>query len=77
MKKRRQKLAHTLPIPATVLLTNESERLKLLSYTSPSEKARLMLGVMSWALKISATYLDSVSAPERLVRYVPVKKGKT
>lgn len=67
MKKKPQK-----PIPAHVILMAEASRLELLSHTVP-EKSEQLFAFNCWAHRLSAAFLESLGAPERLVRYVPAE----
>mgnify|MGYP001610288875 CR=1 FL=1 len=58
------------PIPASLLLRAEADRLEILATAMP-DKAQPTLQANVWAYKMSAAFLDSLGAPEKLVRYVP------
>ncbi len=75
MKKRKPTKTVTRPptIPASDLLRAEATRLKVLSHVVPDDGAGMM-EAMVWAFNMAAAYLDSLGAPEKLVRYVRADK---
>ena len=58
------------PIPASLLLRAEADRLEILATAMP-DKAQAMLAANVWAYKMSAAFLDSLGDPSKLVRYIP------
>lgn len=61
------------PIPASLLLRVEANRLRLLSH---AVKKPTCCTANALAFELAATWLDSLGAPERLVRYVPAPGAK-
>ena len=57
-------------IPVATLLRAEATRLDVLKHAMP-DAAQDMLNAQVLALEMAAAWLDSLGAPERLVRYVP------
>ena len=63
-------------IPASKLLRAEATRLDVLKHAMP-DKAQGLIDAQVWAYNMSAAFLDSLGAPEKLQRYVPVNdKGE-
>lgn len=58
------------PIPASLLLRAEADRLEILATAMP-DKAQPVLAANVWAYNTSAAFLDSLGDPSKLVRYVP------
>lgn len=61
------------PIPASLLLRVEAVRMRLLARAMKS-KGRKACEASAWAHECSAAFLDSLGAPERLVRYQPCRE---
>ena len=70
-KTKRQK---STPIPAPKLLRAEAARLDVLSHAMPAA-AQNWIAAQVWAYELSAAFLDSLGAPEKLQGYRPVEKG--
>lgn len=60
------------PIPASDILRAEAARLCVLQHALP-EKALPLVRSQMWAFDMAAAYLESLGAPEKLVRYFPEK----
>lgn len=71
-KKKPEPKQQQKPIPASTLLRAEASRLEVLKHAMP-EKAQGLLDAEVWAFNLSAAFLDSLGAPEKLVRYVPLE----
>jgi hypothetical protein len=71
-KKARSSAAHGSAIPAPKILRAEAARLDVLRHAMPG-KAQGLMAAQVWAFEMCAAYLDSLGAPERLVRYVPAE----
>ena len=63
------------PIPAPLLLRAEATRLEVLSYSMP-DAAQQLISSQIWAYDLAAAYLESLGAPERLVRYLPAAENE-
>lgn len=74
MKKKTRKPA-VQTIAASRILQAEAERLNMLKKAMP-KKAEPMIKAQVWAFSMCAAYLDSLGAPERLVRYLPAPHNK-
>lgn len=57
-------------IPASKLLRAEAARIDVLVHAMP-DQSREFITAMAWAYNLAAAFLDSLGAPEKLVRYVP------
>lgn len=57
-------------IPASKLLRAEATRLDVLMHAMP-DQSRNLISAQVWAHNLSAAFLDSLGAPEKLQRYVP------
>ena len=63
-------------IPAAKLLRAEAARLDVLKHSMP-DKAQQLITAQIWAFEMSAAFLDSLGAPERIQGYIPANDKST
>ena len=73
-KTKKAKSTKRAEIPASKLLRAEASRLDVVRHAMP-DKAQGMLSAQVWAYNMAAAYLDSLGAPEKLVRYLPASSA--
>lgn len=74
-KKKTKKKIEPSVISASVLLQSESDRLKTMAQAMKGKGKNNVLS-LSWAYGLSAAYLNSLNAPERIHKFKEVINNK-
>lgn len=73
MKMKQKKLTNNVNVSAVELLQAEATRLKVMA-KAMKNKPKLVVEQMAWAFNLSAAFLNSLNAPERINKFKEVIK---